>query len=71
MVNKKENNQQKYCHFDRGYFEQGVGRGGFGEVSTTPSMIVSVSFMFSSRYLAYSLLLCVSYICLSILDEFV
>jgi hypothetical protein len=70
MVNKEENNQQKYCYSDRGSFEQGVGRGGFGEVVATPSMIVSVSFKFSSIYLAYSLLVCVSYICLSIIDEF-
>jgi hypothetical protein len=70
MVNGEENNQQKNCYSDRGYFKQGVGRRGFREVVSTPSMIVSVSFKFSSIYLAYSLLDCVSYICLSIIDEF-
>jgi hypothetical protein len=48
MVNREKNNQQKYCYFDHGSFEQGVGREGFGEVVGTPSMIVSVSFKFSS-----------------------
>jgi hypothetical protein len=37
MVNKEENNQQKYFHYDRGPFEQGVGRGGLGEVVATTS----------------------------------
>jgi len=71
MVNKEKNNQQKYFHSDRGYFEQGVGPGGLGEVVATPSMIVSFSLKFSSIYLAYSILVCVSYIWLSIIDEFV
>jgi hypothetical protein len=70
MVNRKENNQQKHYYSGRGSFKQGVGRGGFGEFVATPSMIVSVFFKFSSIYLAYSLLVCVSYICLSIIDEF-
>jgi hypothetical protein len=47
MVNMEENNQQKYSHFDHGYFEQGVGQGGFGEAPATPSMILSVSFTLS------------------------
>ena len=70
MVNKEENNQQKYFHSDHGSFDQGVRQGGFGKVVATPSIIVSVSFKFSSKYLAYSLLVCVSYICLSIIDGF-
>jgi hypothetical protein len=43
MVNKEENHQQKHFHSDRGSFEQGVGRGGLGEATATPSMIVSIS----------------------------
>jgi hypothetical protein len=69
MVNGEENNQQKYCHFYHGYFDKGVRRGGLGEDVATPSTIVSVSLKFSSIYLAYSLVVCVSYICLPIIDE--
>jgi hypothetical protein len=27
---EEENINEKYCHSDRGYFEQGVGQGGLG-----------------------------------------
>jgi hypothetical protein len=71
MVNKEENNQQKYCHYDRGYFNKGVGQGGFREASTTPYMILIVSFKFSSIYSAYYVIVCVYHISLSIIDDFV
>jgi hypothetical protein len=32
---KVENINEKYCHSDRGYFEQGVGQGGLGEATTS------------------------------------
>jgi hypothetical protein len=34
---EEENNQQKYCHYDRGSLEKGVGQGGLGEVVATAS----------------------------------
>jgi hypothetical protein len=34
---EEDNNQQKYCHFDHGYFEQEVGKGRIGEVTATES----------------------------------
>jgi hypothetical protein len=39
MVKRGENNQQNHCHSDHGYFEQGVGQGGLGEVVATASTI--------------------------------
>jgi hypothetical protein len=34
---KEGYNQQKYCHFDHGYFEQRVGQRGLGEVVANAS----------------------------------
>jgi len=36
-----ENNKQNHFHFDREYFEKGVGQGVLGEVVSTPSMFLS------------------------------
>jgi hypothetical protein len=45
---KKENISGKYCHFDYGSFEQGVGHGGLGEVvaSTDCKYLVMFSLIY-------------------------
>jgi hypothetical protein len=50
MVKKEENINKKYCHSDRGYFEQGVGQGGLGEVVATASTDCKCLVMFSLIY---------------------
>jgi hypothetical protein len=52
---KEGNNQKNHCHFYRGYFKEGVGRGGLGEDAAKKSMIVSISLKLSSIFLAYFL----------------
>ena len=60
MVKKEENNQQKYCHSDRGCFEQGVGRGGLGEVVAIVSTDCKCLFnVLINIFLAYFLQVCV------------
>jgi hypothetical protein len=46
-----ENITKKYCHFDRGYFEQGVGQGGLGEVAASASTDCKHLVMFSLIYM--------------------
>jgi hypothetical protein len=62
----EENNQQKYCHYDHGYFEKGVGQGGLGEVVATTYTYCKYLVMFSLIYacLFTSSLCIVSYTCL-------
>jgi hypothetical protein len=47
---KEENINKKYCHSDRGSFEQGVGQGGLGEVVATASTDCKCLVMFSLIY---------------------
>jgi hypothetical protein len=47
---KEENINTKYCHSDRGSFEQRVGQGGLGEVATTTSTDCKCLVMFSLIY---------------------
>jgi len=42
---------EKYCHFDRGSFEQGVGQGGLGEVVASASIVCKHLVMFSLIYM--------------------
>jgi hypothetical protein len=45
-----ENINEKYCHSDRGSFDQGVGQEGLGEVSTSASTDYKYLVMFSLIY---------------------
>jgi hypothetical protein len=47
---KEENISEKYCHSDRGSFEQGVGQGGLGEVVASASTDCKYLVMFSLIY---------------------
>jgi hypothetical protein len=66
-----ENNQQKYCHSDHGSFEQGVGQGGFGEVTAISSTDCKYLVMFSLIYawpISFKFVYCCIY--LPIMDKF-
>jgi hypothetical protein len=57
---EEENNHQKYCHSDRGSFEQGVGQGGLGEAIATTSTDCKYLFnVLINICLAYFLQVCV------------
>jgi hypothetical protein len=47
---KEENISEKYCHSDRGSFEQGVGQGGLGEAVASASTDCKYLVMFSLIY---------------------
>ena len=42
---------EKYCHFDHGYFEKGIGQGGLGEVVASASTLCKHLVMFSLIYM--------------------
>jgi len=67
---KGENINENYFHFDHGYFEQGVGQGGIGEVIASASTDCKYLVMFSLVY-AWSVSFKFVYvsICLSLLDK--
>jgi hypothetical protein len=46
-----ENISEKYFHFDRGSFEQGVGQGGLGEAVASASTVCKHLVMFSLIYM--------------------
>jgi hypothetical protein len=47
---KEENINEKYCHSDRGSFEQGLGQEGLGEVVASTSIDCKYLVMFSLIY---------------------
>jgi hypothetical protein len=66
-----ENNKNKYFHSDHGYFKQGVGQGGLGEVGATASTDCKYLVMFSLIYawpISFKFVYCCIY--LSIMDKF-
>ena len=70
MVKMRENINEKYCHYDRGYFEQGVGQGGLGEVDASTSTNCKYLVMFSLIYTSHvSFKFVYGYIDLSLLDK--
>jgi hypothetical protein len=48
---EEENITGKYCHSNRGSFEQGVGQGGLGEAATSTSIVCKYFVMFSLIYM--------------------
>ena len=48
---KEENISEKYCHSDRGSFEQGVEKGRLGEAIASASTDCKYLFMFSLIYM--------------------
>jgi hypothetical protein len=50
---KEESISEKYCHSNRGSFEQGVGQGGLGEAVASTSTDCKYLVMFSLIYASF------------------
>jgi hypothetical protein len=68
---KEENIRKMYCHSDGGYFEQGVGQGGLGEVVASTYTDCKCLVMFSLIYSwPVSFKFLYDFICLYFIDKF-
>jgi hypothetical protein len=68
---REDNIRKKYCHFDHGSFEKGVGQGELGEVDATSSTDCKFLVIFSLIYVwPISFKFVYDFICFSFVDKF-